>query len=433
MSNLQNIHKTFTEPAIDLSNSSENESTPKALPPFLRQDMEEYYRDSKDSNNLGNYIEGYFFLKLKKCLKAQSDFKGNYSIVDHIKKINESIFHFVKQNWQDISSDKLKIQGMNLIHEAENIFDIKADRIQIDSFFPNINGKILNNFLKDVKECSYSSLNGTNIDENKDYNLIVESTHNILSTLNKKSKQLQNYFTIFSKSRKLYLENMEMLKEFYIKFLKNFKIIGEQTNLTHKDLIDKSNFIFMICSNKNYESTKIFQESLHDKNQFNKLIQILNDNKKKTEEVKAKISGKINDNKSEKIDEEVKESHDNTEFNNNQKKEGISTGNEIENKIIITKENKVYNPGEYIEKFKLILNDIISEGDNFLFVYFDTYEQLFVPYPNLMEKMNYLCSKCLEFEKQISIFNKFIQTYHPEFCTKKGEVNYEKLSTIEIK
>ena len=437
MFNLQKFEKKFSEPELDLTKSSESDSDPRTLPPFLRQDMKEYNEESRDSNNLGNYIEGYFFLKLKKYLKAENDFKGNYSIADHIKKINESIFHFVREKGQDEFSDQIKIKGMNLIQEAENIFNIKADKIQIDSFFPNVKGKIVKKFLEDVEECSYSSfIFEPKIDEQKNYNLVVESTHNILSTLNKKSKQLQNYFTIFSKTRKLYLENKEMLKEFYLRFLRNFKIIDDKENLSHEELMNKSNFIYMICSNKNYESTKLFQESLYDKNQFDKLIKLLSDNKKKkiesnkenAEEKKSKIEGKINSNNTKKINEEENESQNNNGLKKGQKKESISINNEQGNEITTSKkENKEYNPAEYVEKFKSILNNIKIEGDNFLIVYFDSYEKLFVPYPSLMEKINFICNKCLMLEKKVSNVEDFIKTHHPEFCTEKGDIDYKKI------
>ena len=236
---------------------------------------EELIYTQRVTTKIGNSVEDYFYLKLKKFLKANEDFRGYYSIKEHIQKLKDSVLNYLKENAKTDNeiSDKMKIAGINLICQAEKLFNINSTKIQIDSFFPGISGKTVKLFYGKVDEYSYSSHNF--IDSIKDenfYNLIVESTHCITSNINKKRKQLERYFKIFNITKKLYINNQEMLKDFYINFLKCFKIIDNEENISHEELIKKSNYIYIICSNKNYYKTKLFQESMYDKKKFQELV-----------------------------------------------------------------------------------------------------------------------------------------------------------------
>ena len=231
---------------------------------------EELIFTQRESTKLGNPVENYFYLKLKKCVKVNEDFRGFYSINDHISKIKDCIFRYVKEKTktENKEADKIKIAGFNLIKRAEDIFPTNSKKIKIDSFFPSIYGKTVKIFYSKVDEYSYSSENFINsINDENYYNLIVESTHSITSNLNKKRKQYERYFSIFNMTKKLYMGNQEMLKQFYVDFLKYFKILGDvkTEQISHEELIRKSNFIYILCSNKNYYKTKLIQESMYDK------------------------------------------------------------------------------------------------------------------------------------------------------------------------
>ena len=156
---------------------------------------EELIFTQRESTKLGNPVENYFYLKLKKCVKVNEDFIGFYSINDHISKIKDCIFRYVKEKTKTESkeADKIKIAGFNLIKRAEDIFPTNSKKIKIDSFFPSIYGKTVKIFYSKVDEYSYSSENFINsIKDENYYNLIVESTHNITSNLNKKESNMKD-------------------------------------------------------------------------------------------------------------------------------------------------------------------------------------------------------------------------------------------------
>ena len=280
---------------------------------------EELIFTQRESTKLGNSVESYFYLKLKKFLKANEDFRGYYSISDHMQKIKDCIFRYVKEKTktENKEADKIKIAGFNLIKRAEEIFSTNSKKIQIDSFFPSIYGKMVKQFYSKVDEYSHSSENFINsIKDENCYNLIVESTHCITSSLNKKRKQFERYFSVFNMTKKLYMGNQEMLKQFYVDFLKYFKILGEDVKteqISNEELIRKSNFIYILCSYKNYYKTKLFQESMYDKEKFEELVKELlsipknkaNDNKDTKQNKKEK---NIKNNK-----RNVKKSPDNEE------------------------------------------------------------------------------------------------------------------------
>ena len=375
MANIKHLFKKFEEKEeSDYTSVYESESKEKISPQFAKMIEEELIFTQRESTKLGNSVENYFYLKLKKCLKANEDFRGFYSISEHIQKIKDCIFRYVKEKIKTESkeADKIKIAGFNLIKRAEDIFPTNSKKIQIDSFFPSISGKSVKIFYSKVDEYSYSSKDFINSirDENY-YNLIVESTHCITSNLNKKRKQFDRYFRIFNMTKKLYMDNQEMLKQFYINFLKYFKILGDVNieQISHEELIGKSNFIYILCLNKNYYKTKLFQESMYDKKKFEKLVKELlslekneaDDNedtkqnkKEKNRKSKENNAKKKHDNddkedaKDYKVNQNKEDSKDEKENNNEIEKEGLREGKSVnygedpKNKIQDKKDRKKY-------------------------------------------------------------------------------------------
>jgi hypothetical protein len=179
------------------------------------------------------------------------------------------VLNYVENNTAENNknSNTLKIKGMDLIKIIKEQFETTTQRIQIDSLFPNINGNILKKLFNELKDYSYYSNDfESSIETEKKYNLIVESCHNIISQAYKKMIQLKFYFTIFNQTKKIYEENKEILKEFYLNFLKYFKIIRDSVNISNisdVELLENSNFIYIVCSNKNYLDNKKFQEIIN--------------------------------------------------------------------------------------------------------------------------------------------------------------------------
>ena len=438
------INLKTSESENDLTPENESDSSQIKLATLSKDYKEESNLDLNDSNNLGKSVENYFFLKLKKCLNAKSDFRGNYSLIDHKKKLNELIINSVlkKSNNPNTSSDQIKINGMNLIQEIESIFGNNSEKVQIDALFPNIEGTTVKTFIDEIRDyCHFSDKLNLKIDNEKTYNLIVEMTHNILSTINKKSKQLKNYFTLFSKTRKLYLENNDLFKQFYTDFLKHFKIVDKKENsLTHDELIQRSNFIYVICSNKSYSKTKLFQESLYNETQNKLLINMLSEEKKK-EDNKTKEKNKVkkehqrkskkeknpqSEDSKKKEDEEKKEEEEEKEDEDESDKKKTENSENIndENSNKINNEKyQAYNPCEYIERFKNILNTIEYENDGYLLIYLDCYENLFIPRTILTHQIKDLNKKYNE------IIN-LLFSLHPEYF-KDGEIDYSKIKKIK--
>ena len=541
MTDIKLICKKFEEvEESGCTSAYESEPHVKITPQLTKMIENDLYFSQKKTTKLGNSIEDYFYLKLKKFLKAKDDFRGFYGIIEHIQKIKDFILKYVKENAKTDSeeSNKIKIAGINLINNVENIFQTNSKTIQIDSFFPGISGKTVKLFHGQIDEYSYSSKNFINlIKDDKFYNLIVESTHCITSNLNKKRKQLERYFKIFTMTKKLYLENQEMLKDFYVYFLKYFNIIGKcdnTENLSHEELIQKSNFIYIICSNKNYYKTKLFQESMYDTEKFKELVKELmslqtseknktadngktkqnkkkrknkngdkketnveeNKNKivsndeqcnknndeedpkdtkvysgqknKKKEDTKNEESG--NDNYFEKEDlmevksvncgeglkgksqekkhkkkhpkkyknikteeEKIEEEEEDEEVDdylidaepkkeeNNYILENTKEKDGEKDVIMNSEEKKEYDPKKYLNRFKNILNEIERENEQFLLVYLDSYDKLFVPYSDIKDCLLSLNQKCEKLEKIIEENNKILKTIrdiHPEFFEK---------------
>ena len=364
MENIKHLFKKFEEKEeSDYTSQYESESKEKISPQFAKMIEEELIFTQRESTKLGNSVENYFYLKLKKCLKANEDFTGFYSISMHIQKIKDGILRYVKEKTKIESkeADQIKIAGFNLIKRAEDIFPTNSKKIQIDSFFPNICGKNVKTFYAKVDEYSYSSKNFINsIKDENYYNLIVESTHCITSNLNRKRKQFERYFRIFNLTKKLYMENQEMLKQFYVDFLKYFKILDNVNaeQISHEELIGKSNFIYILCSNKNYYKTKLFQESMHDKAKFEELVKELlslekneadaNEDIKQNKKAKNRKSKESNakkkyDNDGEEDPKDCKESQ-----NKEDSKDGKVNNNEVERERFM--EGKSVNYGEDLKQ-----------------------------------------------------------------------------------
>lgn len=397
MEKLRNFSKKFLE-------SDDNEETPasqsdtneETLTPIHKIMKDDLFMNKYDVNRVGNYVENYFFLKLKKFFAAKADFTGKYSIVDHIQKLKDCVHNYIKDQKSigEEKRDQLKIKGFNIIEKAEKIFETKSTQIQVDSFFPNITGQAIKNFFKEVKEYSHCSKYFIDkIKETKNYNIVVESTHNILSTLGKKRKQLKNYFMVFSETKKLYIENKEILKNFYIDFLKHFKIISDGENISDDVLLEKSNFIYTICSNKHYCDAKLFQEAFYDKEQFQKLLVKLNDMKNNYEKNQEKKKGKNNskDKKNKTKQQKIKgdEKHQKIKNENETQINTEETSKDI-GKSQVKDNNSDYDPEKYLSEFQQILNVIEENNDFYLLVYLDSYDKLFIPYSELKESINHI-------------------------------------------
>ena len=340
---IKNFSKKFAEDReSDLTSFNESESEPSNQ--LIKSSEEEQLFYKKEGTGIGTLVEKYFYLKLKKFLLSTKDFNGNYSLINHIDKIEKSIIEYVNLygNSNSKESNELKIKGFNLIQKAKQIFKTNSQRLQIDCFFPNIKGNIIKKLYNQIYEYSYFSENFfSSINENESYNLIVESTNNILAQIKKKIDQLEKYYMLFTKTKELYLEDKKILKKFYSEFLNFFKVIENKNEVSEEDLIKNSkNYIYMICTNKNFNDFKEFEEGLVDFETFKKKIQQKN---------------LVKMNKKQKDFNNIKKENENVNIKN------------------------LFSPEDYIPELKKILNKISDGKERYIVTYFDCYSNLFIP------------------------------------------------------
>ena len=221
-------------------------------------DMEKFEVDK------GEFAEKYFSQKLKYLMKAEICYPI-YIDTSNIKNLLANrLYYKVKKD------PELKIDTADkIMKQVDNV--LKNEKpIQIDSFIPLVDGKKINGFLNVIKDYSFPILN--NIDENKKYTIIVESTFSLKSQIGKKADQLRRYFLIFSLIHKLYLKYPRYLDLFYKYFIRKYflrekikkdNIEDMEEEYNYKlDLSPYGNYLFIIATNKTFKSFKEVEYSI---------------------------------------------------------------------------------------------------------------------------------------------------------------------------
>ena len=199
-----------------------------------------------------NIDEKYFHFKLQHLLGVPKKFSfSNVEIMikDFLSDIKLYIDEEVKNN------KELDIKKANDIKKEIELTMIDEKKIELDSFFFNVSGKNINKFLENI--CQYSfPPNNIEIFDDKDYMVLVESTHSLNSTIIKKTEQLRKYYLFFSVLDKYVNE--------YGKYLGSFAnhFIDKYFSLTKVSL--SRNYLILIVTDK---TLKLFKETMNNVNE----------------------------------------------------------------------------------------------------------------------------------------------------------------------
>ena len=186
--------------------------------------------EEREENPDGKADEKYFNIKLKSLLFAEKSF-SNIKIkisdfLDDLKLYIYGKFYNSNESERKVAKDIMKQINENFSDEAD---------LEIDSFYPGINGKNIENFFKTIKNYSYPKITEVNPDIN--YSVIAESTYCLKSNVIKKSEQMRKIFLLFgilNNYYKLYKGFFENFYEFFIK-----KYIYSDKSLKYSDKYQK--------------------------------------------------------------------------------------------------------------------------------------------------------------------------------------------------
>ena len=84
-----------------------------------------------------------------------------------------------------------------------NAYLTDISQIELDSFFVNVPGKNIKEFLNNMKSYSFP-IDVNKIKENTKYMVLIESTHSIKSVLQKKANQMRKYYLFFNLFNKFF-------------------------------------------------------------------------------------------------------------------------------------------------------------------------------------------------------------------------------------
>ena len=160
--------------------------------------------------------EKYFHMKLRILLDANKKYTIANTNIENKFLISELIA-FIDRTVKNDLSNTLKEDEANKIKKSFKKLMKDEKDIQIDSLYLNISGSKIKKYFDSIKEYSYPS--AVDVDENKTYTIIVESTHSLTSNIIKKAEQLRKMFFLFSMIDKYCNTFPDYLNGFYEFFI----------------------------------------------------------------------------------------------------------------------------------------------------------------------------------------------------------------------
>lgn len=359
----------------------------------LLGEITEFKSETSDNSTIdnlnvqkGDFIEKYFNQKIKYILNADKVF-SNYIDLQAVKEELILSINYAQLNNANLEPNT----GKEIIRQVNESLK-KETPIQIDSFVPMIDGRKINTFFASIENYSFPCVE--KVDEQKKYTLIMESTFCLQSQIVDKLNQLRKSFLLFTVIHKLYESYPKYLESYYKYFIRKYILkenIDKQNIETANDDLDLSNYgnyIFIIATNKTFQS---FKEVEYATKKFS-----FKDNEDDELDYSIKKCFEINDgkNKINKMDVIQKKNDNNP---------NIQEQNIIENKNpkvakIYENEKDYTNIIQKVSKSKLLSQTYKSMNNLFQninkekncrvkMLYFDTYLNCVTPKCLLLEKL----------------------------------------------
>ena len=210
--------------------------------------------EEREENPDGKAVEKYFNIKLKSLLFAEKSFSNiKIKISDFLDDLK--LYSYGKYYNADESGRKVAKE----IKEQINKYFSDEPDLEIDSFYPGINGENIENFFKTIKNYSYPKI--TEVNPVINYSVIVESTYCLKSNVIKKSEQMRKIFLLFgilNNYYNLYKGFFENFYEFFIKKYiysdKSLKYSDEYQKDPNFDLSRFENYVILFVSNSKINS-----------------------------------------------------------------------------------------------------------------------------------------------------------------------------------
>jgi hypothetical protein len=233
----------------------------------LYEELKSYTSSSNQSEsqnskklNESTVDEKYFHIKLMKLLGITKE-----SSFSNVKIELKSFFNDIEKFLDWVKKEK----GINENKALEMINEIKIllkdiSKIEIDSFFMNVPGKNVQEFLNNMKSYSFPTIIEKNkILENEKYMILVESTHSIKSVIKKKTEQIRKYHLFFNMLNKYFKMNDIYLRKFHFLFFQKYfhksdiidlDELKQKEENEYKVFFEK--FILIIATDNSYTSFK---------------------------------------------------------------------------------------------------------------------------------------------------------------------------------
>ena len=361
--------------------------------------------EEREENPDGKAVEKYFNIKLKSLFYAEKSF-SNIKIkisdfLDDLKLYSYGKYYNAGESGRKVSKE---------IKEQINKYFTDEPDLEIDSFYPGINGENIENFFKTIKNYSYPKI--TEVNPGINYSVIAESTYCLKSNVIKKSEQMRKIFLLFgilNNYYKLYKGFFENFYEFFIKKYiysdKSLKYSDKYQKDPNFDLSGFENYVILFVSNR-----KI--------NFFGEIIEFIRNNSfNEKEELEFNLKkcfefALIHKGKGPKID--IKK----FSGEKDEEKEKINkVAPNINSKDITVKINNSY------KQFKYLINNI-NDQKNFIvkLIYLELYLNAIAPKCEILKKIQQLNQMINETKKELSKTKEELNKFKKNFSLKNSNL-----------
>ena len=257
----------------------------ETIKPLLEKlSLYEGYSNSNASSNqtgtqnskkmtLSTVDEDYFHINLRRLFGS--------SVENSFRNVEIKLYNFFEDvkiflGWVLEQKGIDKKKSNDIIKEIEA--RLKAlDKIELDFFFINVPGENIHQFFDNMKSYSYPYTEEKKENfADKSFTIIIESTHNLRSAINKKPSQIHKYHLFFTMLNEYFKKEDKYLGKFHELFFQKYcrkvpsafnKIeLKNENNFPFSD-----NFIVMVASDHSFKVFKETREKIFTSNKPNYL------------------------------------------------------------------------------------------------------------------------------------------------------------------